>query len=233
MKANSKSVWSKQNGIHKNLHSIVEKHVIDNYRKPIQEHNQKAFEVFQNTCLTDKRPLILDSCCGTGMSSVNLARVYSDHWVVGLDQSKVRLDKTRALPSNLLLLQVNCEDFWRLCVWNNIQFERHYIFYANPWPKAHHIMRRWHGHPVFPFLILLSQSLELRANWKIYLDEFAFAWRLKTQQKFEVTEYVPENFMTLFEKKYFESGQTIYRLEIGKKALNRGLGDFVQGISFL
>ena len=217
MTSNSKTVQSNQQGIHENLETLVKRHLLSNYRKPIQRHNQQAFQHFLSQTETIKQPRILDSCCGTGQSTIELAKRYPDHWVIGIDQSEHRLSRVVEQPKNLLLLQANCEDFWRLCVEASIRFEHHYILYPNPWPKKIHLKRRWHGHPVFPYLAKLSEDLTLRSNWPIYLEEFAESWFWLTGKRYSVESYEPENFMTLFEKKYALSGQALYQLKINAK----------------
>lgn len=208
----SKVISSNQSGIHEDLVQVVISHRDSRYQKPFQDHNLEAFERFFSAIQLERRPMILDSCCGTGMSSVNIAKEHPEHWVIGLDQSAVRLGKRDECPENLLLLRTNCEDFWRLCLENQISFEKHFILYPNPWPKKSHLKRRWHGHPVFDVLPKLSPNLELRSNWRIYLDEFALAWQLITGKTSRVESFTPENYLTLFEKKYHQSEQSLYRL---------------------
>lgn len=159
--------------------------------------------------------MILDSCCGTGMSTRLLAESHPSSLIIGVDQSSHRLEKfSGERLDNSVLLQANCEDVWRLCVENNIAFDEHYILYPNPYPKSVHLKRRWHGHPVFPFLKPLAKKTILRSNWKLYLDEFAYAWDVLTGKYFEVTEVDTRNPMTLFEKKYSASGQKLYELVV-------------------
>ena len=52
---------------------------------------------------------------------------------------------------------------------------KHYILYPNPWPKAKHVQRRWHGSAVFPQIIAVGQEIILRSNWLLYLEEFQLA----------------------------------------------------------
>ncbi|MFL0811404.1 MAG: methyltransferase [Agarilytica sp.] len=218
----SKSVNSNQDSVHDNLESTVLKHIACPYLKPFRDHNLDAFARLKNKIseLAPKR-LILDSCCGTAMSSLVLAEKHQDALVVGVDQSGHRLNKSpEGRPHNCLLLQANCEDVWRLCVEENIEFDAHYILYPNPWPKSTQMKRRWHGHAVFPVLKPLSQKTVLRSNWDVYLQEFAFAWKLLTGVKAEVNKKVVTEAMTLFEKKYVGSGQEVYELEV----LSRDLG---------
>ena len=58
----------------------------------------------------------------------------------------------------------------------------------------------------------IGGPLELRSNWKIYVEEFAEATKVYfPDQKILVEEYEPDQFLTPFEKKYFLSGQKLYR----------------------
>lgn len=213
---NSKSVDSNQAGVHERLHDIVKKHITTRYRKPYQVHNLAAFELLQQKIAnTEHVALILDSCCGTGMSSYSLAARYPGHLIVGVDQSGHRLEKNAAaVPDNCIMLQANCEDIWRLCLDHNIHFIRHYILYPNPWPKSVHLKRRWHGHPVFPHLRPLAKTTILRSNWRTYLDEFNEAWELLTHKKSTVKEFTVDEAVTLFEKKYAGSGQLLFEIVV-------------------
>ncbi|WP_196139377.1 tRNA (guanosine(46)-N(7))-methyltransferase TrmB [Aliikangiella sp. G2MR2-5] len=214
----SRSVQTNQEGVHERLEDYVQRHIRHSFQKPIQKHNEEAFSTLQSALKKfDGHPLILDSCCGTGMSSINLARLNPDALIIGLDQSYHRLNKygvAEDTPENCILLRANCEDIWRLCADNDIRFEQHTIFYPNPWPKSVHLKRRWHGHPVFPKLKQLSTSLELRSNWKLYLEEFAVAWRILCGEDVLVKELEIKDPFTLFEKKYHASGQPLFQLKI-------------------
>lgn len=170
----------------------------------------------------EKNPtnLILDSCCGTGMSTRILANRFPQSLVIGIDQSRKRLEKeTEGMkkPSNCLMLQANCEDIWRLCIKNNIIFDAHYILYPNPWPKINHLKRRWHGHSVFPVLKDLAQTTVLRSNWKLYLEEFSLAWEILAGSTSIIKPLTIENAMTLFEKKYIGSKQQVFELKVDSR----------------
>ncbi len=222
MKNNSKYVVSNQSGIHDNLKNVVLKHRDSEFKKPVQEHNVQAFKDLCEAIQVVQGEVLLDSCCGTGQSSINLAHAHPDKLVIGIDQSEVRLSKAQQSQDNLLLLRANCEDIWRLMVEHDFKVSRHFILFPNPWPKSVHLKRRWHGHPVFKYLPELSEQVELRSNWKTYLEEFALAWHLITGNYCDVESYQPEQvnagisqnapYLTLFEKKYHQSGQELYRL---------------------
>lgn len=214
----SKNIINGQAEVHKNLQKIVKKHIDCDYKKPMQQHNVVAVETLKKVIAQQKKSeLLLDSCCGTGLSSIALAKMYPDSLVVGVDQSGVRLSKDYqniVRPPNLLLLQTNCEDFWRLCVEENICFDQHTILYPNPWPKSEHFKRRWHGHPVFPWLAKISPKTHLRSNWSLYLHEFSCAWAVLTERRFEVQPLSVTEPLTLFERKYSASGQPLYQLTV-------------------
>lgn len=218
MKTPPKKIDSPQNGIHKNLSKIVKKHIEHDYQQPIRKHNIQCFEsISEIVKSTPETHRILDSCCGTGMSSHYLAAQNKGSAVIGIDQSEVRLAKNHnhvddPRTDNLHFFRANCEDIWRLCVMNDIRFETHTLFYPNPYPKSTHLKRRWHGHAVFPYLPKLAKKTILRSNWQLYLEEFAYGWEIMTGVKSSISELAVEQPITLFEKKYSESGQAIYEV---------------------
>lgn len=214
-----KCVQSPQQGPYIQLKRVVSKHIETDYRRPYREHNLKVFKQIKH--LVEERAgkgLILDSCCGTGLSTRKLAQQYPDNLVIGIDQSASRLERKQenfdSLADNCVLLRANCEDIWRLCVENNIRFDQHFILYPNPYPKPEHFKRRWHGHPCFPELAKLARETELRSNWALYLDEFAMAWELLTGNTFKRETLSVDEPLTLFEKKYSESGQDVFCLRV-------------------
>ena len=219
MQANSRCIESNQAGIHENLERVVRKHLDSLFRKPIAEHTLDAFEAIKlpiETVLEQGAGLIFDSGCGTAVSTRRLAMQHPDSLVIGIDRSAHRLNKdyNQSLPSNAHLVQAECADFWRLAVKAGWKLEKHTIFYPNPYPKANHLKRRWHAHPVFPSLLQLGGKLELRSNWKTYMDEFCLALSFAGFEDCRVETIRPSEAMTLFEKKYQESGQPLYSCEV-------------------
>ncbi len=214
----SKEITSPQTKPHKRLCEVVGKHVENTYKKPFQDHNLIAFKKLQKAIESkEHNAFILDSCCGTGMSTSLLAEMHPESLVIGIDRSAKRLEKKPndffEKRDNCIYLQGNCEDIWRLCVEHNITFEMHYILYPNPYPKAEHLKRRWHGHPVFPFLQHLAPKTILRSNWRLYLEEFSIAWAAINQSETEeVSTLEVTTPLTLFERKYLASGQPLYEL---------------------
>ncbi|PCI61770.1 MAG: SAM-dependent methyltransferase [Kordiimonadales bacterium] len=212
--ANSRSVETNQLGPHAQLEKTVRRHLAHPFLKPIADHTRQAFLLAQDRIAsTNARPIILDSCCGTGDSSRTLAAQNPSRWVVGVDKSASRLNRERQDEplENLIFLRADLNDFYRLASAAGWQLERHYILYPNPWPKSVHMGRRWHGSSVFPDIVKLGGVLELRSNWKLYLEEFQIALEI-AGHKGGLKSFEPESFLTLFEKKFHESGQPLWRM---------------------
>lgn len=213
MEKKSKIVHSNQDSVHQRLAETVRKHLIHSFQRPFSAHTSAAFSEVAKTLEAQKRPLILDCCCGTGESSRKLAIAHPDHWVVGIDKSAHRLQKERMeeFPANLILLRADLNDFYRLAAAAEWRPVRHYLLYPNPWPKSAHMGRRWHGSPVFPDMLRLGGRLELRSNWKLYLEEFQIALKIAGHDS-DLLAFSPTSYLTAFEKKYHLSGQPLWRL---------------------
>ena len=217
MSGNSRPVHSTQSGTHSSLQQLVEKHLQHVWRQPVADHNRAAFQ----QCLSWRserglsRPLLLDSGCGTGRASRALADLHPDALVIGIDQSAARLrrgmERFGPAPENLLLLRAECSDIWRLMLDAGWQVARHFLLYPNPWPKPGHLQRRWHGHPVFPQMLALSEVIELRTNWAIYAQEMVEALALAGWSA-ELDLVQPLSPLTDFEEKYCDSGHALWRL---------------------
>lgn len=227
---NPKAVTSNQTDIYKNLEQVVRKYAATRFLRPVADHTREAFESarqfvqnFYETVgsipvvipgstgdLTDPIakgtfPVILDSGCGTGESTLHLARRFPGVPVIGIDKSAVRLNKAGnehqlenvspldsrlrendkenlAIPANAFWVRGELLDFWRLAL-DEVQAGRwtiphHAVFYPNPWPKESEATRRFHLHPIFPTMMALGHVTELRTNWEIYAREFAEAARI-------------------------------------------------------
>ncbi len=217
MQAKSRIPSSAQNTIHAHLAALLDRHRTAPFRKPYADYNRAAFaaSLERRQRLAPDAPLILDSCCGIGESSRALAQAFPGHYVIGVDQSALRLSKnTASLPLNLDLVRADLVDYWRLLCDARIRLARHYLLYPNPWPRIGHLSRRWHGHAVFPALLQLGGVLECRSNWRIYIDEFCFAVNRLTHQEAVCELYAPECALTPFERKYLDSGHHLYRTVI-------------------
>ncbi|MDF1630317.1 MAG: SAM-dependent methyltransferase [Alcanivoracaceae bacterium] len=216
MSGNSRSVLSPQTGTHPSLEAVVLRHLASQWRQPLADHNVEAFAALQSWRRQrgESRPLWLDSGCGTGYSSCQLARSNPDVLVIGIDQSAHRLLRGHArfeLPANALVLRAECADIWRLMAAEGWVLQRNFLLYPNPWPKPGHLSRRWHGHPVLPTLLAISECLELRSNWPVYVEEMAAALALAGRPTpFE--QFHPDQAISDFENKYQASGHALWRL---------------------
>ncbi len=214
----SRPVSSNQAGTHPDVLLLAKRHLQHAWRRPVSDHGRAEFERCLPTLAEGAERLILDAGCGTGDSSRLLARQYPDHLVLGVDQSSHRLGRRRAQPEpeNLLLLRADLQDFWRLLHDAGFRLQRHFLLYPNPWPRKQHLQRRWHGHPVLPWLLALGGVLELRSNWPVYVAEFAMVLELLNipYQRGQVAQ--PG--LSPFERKYALSGHALHCLQADLQA---------------
>ena len=211
MSGNSSRVHSGQRACHDQLASVVNKHLASPWRGVPAAHTRSAFEAIRAQVEATDRPLVFDSFCGTAMSTSALAERHPDHTVIGIDQSARRLSRhARANPANLLLVQAECGDFWRLAVEAGWRLARHFLLYPNPWPKPAHLKRRVHGSPDFAALLSLGGAVELRSNWQIYTEEFGCALALAGHTP-TIDRVVADEPITLHERKYQNSQHELWR----------------------
>lgn len=276
------SVTSNQETIHKDLEKVVRKYARTTFLRPIADHTREAFaeaETFVEkfygkngdpgtasgvtkairdgapgaNAETAPRAVILDSGCGTGESTIHIARRYPNIPVIGIDKSGMRLTKAgnpaqtagEDVPPNAFWIRAELLDFWRLALEREQAGEwtipYHAVYYPNPWPKQSEATRRFHMHPIFPTLLSLGETIELRTNWEIYAREFAEAARIATKElygspalrfeddKVEINKgdsrsragmtitcesFDPENPETAFERKYKDAGQKLWRVVV-------------------
>lgn len=235
-----RSVTSNQIDIYKNLEAVVRKYAATTFLRPVADHTREAFEnacefvqTFYGTDAAGCFEVVLDSGCGTGESTIHLARKFPNVPVIGVDKSAVRLSKAGNgrqlevaagnscdIPANAFWVRAELLDFWRLALekvnageWKILH---HALYYPNPWPKESEATRRFHLHPIFPTLLRLSPVTELRTNWEIYAREFKEAVRiasdcLSLNVHVECAAFNPENPETAFERKYKEARQQLWR----------------------
>lgn len=218
----SRVITTSQTTPYSHLAKIVQKHLNTVYQKPIPDYQKAIFTEAMELVETYNKPLILDSGCGVGESTRILAQQYPDCFILGVDQSLYRLTKGQKYQtpeSNFALIRANLVDFWRLVVQTGVWVKKHYLLYPNPYPKPDQFKRRWHGHPVFPSLIQFGETVELRSNWRIYVEEFALAFAIATSSSHSpptVQEFHPDPPLTPFERKYYHSGQTLWQVLINR-----------------
>ena len=196
---------------HADLTDIVRHHQQRPWQKPCPAHTREAFEQLLQIYREDSRPIVLDSFCGTGMSTAVLAAQFPGAWVVGIDQSAHRLAKHQPTKQrNYHLLRAEAEPFWYCLAEAGIRLHSHWLLYPNPWPKLSQFKKRLHGHGAFPILAQLGGALEMRTNWHLFAEEFALAADL-IGLKGSIDTVRPATPMTLFERKYHQRGQTLWR----------------------
>lgn len=216
MYGNSSSVRSRQTDLHFRLDESVQRHLDAPWRAPVHEPTRQVLAPLLAELVSTVQPIILDSGCGDGSSTLRLAYRYPDALVVGLDRSALRLQ--RLAPEgwlrrgNLRLYRAEVAEAWRLLDQAGVRLAGHFLLYPNPWPKKTHLHRRWHGHPVFPSLLALGGLLELRSNWPIYVREFRRALELAGRASMVDTVADPGAALTPFERKYADSGHELWRL---------------------
>lgn len=215
---NSSPISSAQTGVHEQLASLVARHAAHPFRKPVADYNLRAFEASMDAWrVAGQAPLILDTGCGVGLSTLHLASQYPDHFVIGIDQSADRLARHTHWdgpePANLCFVRADLVDYWRLALQAGVRPARHYLLYPNPWPKIGHLARRWQGHAVFPAIVALGGQIECRSNWRIYVEEFAAALSQLSGQRIQAEAWTPESPITPFERKYLASGHALWRCQ--------------------
>lgn len=214
--ADSRSVHSNQLRVHPRLPSLLERHLRSAWKKPAQAVDRPALRQLSLALTRHDGPLILDSFCGTGRSTAILAARYPQALVIGVDKSAHRLHK-HAGDGDYLLLHAHCEAVWQALVAAKRPLAAHYMLYPNPWPKAAQLARRVHGHPAFPLLLALGGTLCVRSNWQLYLEELGVALHLAGRPARIAVVGDSGEALTLFERKYRASGQTLWQLDASLK----------------
>jgi tRNA (guanine-N7-)-methyltransferase len=211
---------SAQTTIHPDLGKVLQRAKEREFEKPIKKQVIIEFERLKDVVDRNSAHLMLDSFCGTGHSTLALAQRHPGAFVIGFDQSEDRLNKAPIAlkdQKNAILLRAEAVDLWRLFLKENWHFEKHTLFYPNPWPKVGHLRRRVHGHPVFPQMMRLSDQLELRSSWDIYAQEFVAAVNFLDLAAHGPERIYPSVPVSLFEKKYIETATPLYVVKVELK----------------
>ena len=214
MQQKSRTISTNQLGLHQNLHKVVSRQLTSVSQKPLSEHTQQAFQLAIDWLGDWQGDLILDSCCGVGESTVNIAKTHPNSKVIGIDKSALRTDKHQAYASDLknyLILRADLNDFLRLLVTHKKKLSKHYLLYPNPYPKSAHLQRRWYATSALKDIVSLGGRLEVRSNWQLYIQEFSEALNIAKINSL-LEQYESDSAMTPFERKYWQSGQKSWRL---------------------
>jgi len=103
MKKGARAVSTNQADIYDKLEAVVRKYARSCYLRPLADHTRTAFaqarefveNFYRERGLPEGacREVILDSGCGTGESTWNIARLHPGTAVIGIDKSALRLSK--------------------------------------------------------------------------------------------------------------------------------------------
>ena len=121
---NFTAIHSIQDGTHRQLPRLLERHLEAPFRRPIAPFNRIAFEHAVRRAERIGGGIVLDSGCGTGASTAILAGRFPGCTVIGVDKSAVRLARARHRPPNCVLLRAHLVDFWRLATEAGWRLER-------------------------------------------------------------------------------------------------------------
>jgi len=215
---NSNSVESNQQGVHEHLNDYLEKYSFENYQRPIADFSKVVWGEIISFIGND--PVIFDLGCGVGESSYHLAINNPEIKVVGIDKSISRLDRNNSfkeeIPKNMKLFRGELLDLIPIIYQEQyaLDIKSVYILYPNPWPKKHHIKRRFYASPVSIHLFNINACIIKRSNWKLYLEESLVSANFFNRESSGVTIVEPKVYMTPFEKKFSQSAQTLYELKI-------------------
>ena len=201
-----------QQHVHQDLPDVVRKHLVSPWLRPVPAHTARAFAAVRDVVEASTKPLILDSCCGTGDSTKYLASRFPYAQVIGIDKSAHRLRRYRDSNTHTcMVVKADVNDFWRLAVESGWRPIRHYLLYPNPYPKASQLRKRWYGSPAFPSLLALGGVLTVRSNWSLYIEEFGLALKVAGYRS-EYETVAADSRITAFEAKYAERGYQLLEL---------------------
>ena len=223
-----------------NMHDVV-KHLNQHrseFKRPIAAHQRILFERIKQHALW-QQGIHIDWGCGTGMSTLNIARTKPQQLVVGIDQSKHRLMKHAwsstqiekqgwAQYQNCMLVHGRIEDMALLFFEHSLQQQNACVqaqtfFYPNPWPKRKHLNKRLPTHPIFPYLVGLSNDIIMRCNWQTYAEQWRFcAKQLRPDLQHTMTLHTPNRPISLFERKYLQTNTPIFQVVCQNHVLTAG-----------
>jgi tRNA G46 methylase TrmB len=217
MDGNSPEIVSSQTGPHARLPDVVRRHRDHAWRAPLHAATALQFARWQGVD-DAAMPLVVDLGCGHGDSTLALAQRHAGARLLGVDQSAHRLARLAptgfAIHDRASLMRAEAATVLRLLAAAGRRIEVLYLLYPNPWPKPEHLLRRWHGHPVFPCLLANARRIVVRTNWRIYAEEFALAAALLGRVGTVATLPQDAESLTPFERKYRSSGHARFEVAL-------------------
>lgn len=197
------------------------------YGKPVLDWKKIPFPFFNNP----QEKLIVEVGFGGGEFLIYLLENYSDYKVIGIDISKVSLEKTlkklKRTPfvSRTFLVHLDAKSAIKN-LFSNDTLDLVFSNFPDPWPKKKHQKRR-----IFdkPFLEVILTKLKTNGLLQIITDDYDyFHWVKDIMEEIEFGEInykeMEEFPYTKYGIKWRNAGKKIYRL-IGKK-INTPLYNF-------
>lgn len=212
-------IETNQHQPHEDIPALVARYQTHENKRPYAQHTKDAIQLVLSWLDDWSGDVIIDACCGVGESTAILAQQYPMARVIGVDKSQARLAKhAHYAPTqhdNYRIIQADLHDFWRLLAsaktnyaWN---ISKQCLFYPNPYPKKTQVQKRWHASASFMPMLACSSNIELRSNWKIYVEEFQIALRLVNIDS-NIAPIPNTTAITPFERKYSLAGQQCWQL---------------------
>jgi tRNA (guanine-N7-)-methyltransferase len=214
LQRHSKTVKSNQVEAYSYGQKIWERRSEKLYVRPGLERFQDVFHKL-STVLVD-RPVVLDTGCGDGFATLQLAVQYPDCWILGIDKSEFRLAKARKRleggASNVVFERLDLVDAFMWLSQSGVQVQKVYFLYPNPWALKKSMFLRWHFHPVFPYVLKMTKHVELRTNWDLYAQEFKNVLEYFDWNAFVEPVQPSGNPLSSFERKYEQSNHELVKV---------------------